>query len=779
MDEKPPKRCWSCGLENEPGSAFCRFCGVALTPGAATDGGSTSEETARGVGPPAYDVESIRDFADREEPPRYVPPPGSRMIPAPGLRQARRRAKGTAKPLAPLPGLLVVAGLTLASGFLAVVFLQIAAGASIMGLLFGGYGGLGIAGIITLLLAIGVIFFIPFFLGALIDGLGWLLGASISLVILFLIVPWVFYEPFGHAYMWVSNKLDTPLWCLIALVPLCAAAGWFGYRSADRRGWRKIRFSSPNASVAPVLVACIVLATAGMPVTDTVHGNRDRAFSDSEYDFKLVVPKGWEVHTQENPSGSSLEEQAQRSVTARAYHGSRDYPAGVDIHVYSKMPFVGKPLTWYPSGEAVLEELRRRLPTFLATPPEDGTQGGQTSVTWSGTATIGGVKGLGVKVTGRGGTGTEEGILVYRAPFLYYVSYQEDSYGREAQTGVGKDTYRRMLASFRFTGSPGAQLARDQVPPFFKWTVLQQFHRMFLNDVWAMDASHVWVAGSRVEPATFGGGYHSLGGTVQFYDGKDWREVFRTDTPPSANDEYHVADLTAVAACDPQHIWAGGHDGKIYFSDGASWLLQADLGPAVLQNMFALDPAHVWAVGGNETDSWLYFYDGRSWSRQLSVQLPDAKKLGFTDVFALDPAHVWTVSTTGFHFFDGRSWSLQWTDSGATHDVFVQGVAASDVNHVWATSKIGDVYSFDGTAWRKVEQPGAGTSGIWCLAVADRNCVWAAGKPDAVRFFDGRRWSTQEGEDLEFAETASISAADPDLVFMVREQSIYRGVREP
>jgi uncharacterized protein with HEPN domain len=321
----------------------------------------------------------------------------------------------------------------------------------------------------------------------------------------------------------------------------------------------------------------------------------------------------------------------------------------------------------------------------------------------------------------------------------------------------------------------GKETGKREATPEYKWTVLATFDNEFINDIWALDDTHVWAVGS-LATSSDKRSYKSEGGVVNFYNGRKWTEQFKTVT--TAQNEQSLGDLTTVSACDAKHAWAGSQSGTIYFFNGSRWAEQHDFGDEVVVNIFALDRTHVWAVGGNKSKSSIHFFNGDSWSEQTSLQGTDYSS-GFTDVFAVDTGHVWAVAQTGFYFYDGRSWSRQWTDRSGVRDVFVQGVAAADENHVWATSGNGDTYFSDGKSWRKLSQAGQSLSDKWCIAVASANCVWTAGKQNFVSFWDGMKWSIQRGEGFQFTNTGSISAADTEHVYSVKAHSVYAGVIKP
>ncbi len=148
----------------------------------------------------------------------------------------------------------------------------------------------------------------------------------------------------------------------------------------------------------------------------------------------------------------------------------------------------------------------------------------------------------------------------------------------------------------------------------------------------ALDASHVWIAGSR-------------GTRLQSRDGgRRWSGV-----RGSSN-----TDLWSVDLADAEHGWLVGGDaatrtGVIRYTDdgGASWVTQARVPGAVIHKVQALDGQHAWAVGGDPVSGAgiiLHTGDaGQTW--ETSYGGPAAPWL--SDVFFVDAANGWVVGERG------------------------------------------------------------------------------------------------------------------------------------
>ena len=659
------------------------------------------------------------------------------------------------------------------------------------------------AGVLSVLLTVAVI---PFFLGRVFRGYGALLSFTLWMMVLLALLPYLSFDRAGGVYLWTSRVLPARLFLLFVVPLVSVLPAWFGSILARSSPVSPLAFQRPAASLLPVAAVFTAVALLGMPIVDVAKGNMDRTVTVAEYGFRVTVPKGWEEVRYGHIVGDDpIERYAACRLTLGSRKGSGDYPLKVTVLVFDRLPVTGQPASEAASASQALDSCRRSIDYLLASGGDDSIpplEDPPPEHRWSEGASLGDVRGLGLDFQAGADRGASHGVMVYRSPCLYY-AFSENYARRDPRTpgaeGGGEvDTSRasEVLASFEFLGRDDlpeedvteSDRAREARATIFSWSLVRKSYPELPNDIFALDDGNVWIAASRVSNGSWGG-FKSEGGVVLFFDGSSWHEQYFVPTGPAGD----LGDLTAVTACDRSHAWAGGYDGNIHFYDGSSWARQAELEPGFLvQNMFALDPAHVWAVGGTDSQTSIYFFDGTVWVPQLTLEGTSYKE-GFTDVCAADGRHAWAVTKQGFYFFDGESWTLQWKDESGRHDVFVQGVAAADATHVWATSASGEIYFFDGANWEKTGRPGSQPRAWWCLAARGPDALWGAGADDAVLFFDGSAWITQTGltgkapdgkspsgawPRLSLAETATITAT-PSAVYLANRSGIFRGTPIP
>ena len=216
--------------------------------------------------------------------------------------------------------------------------------------------------------------------------------------------------------------------------------------------------------------------------------------------------------------------------------------------------------------------------------------------------------------------------------------------------------------------------------------------------------------------------------------------------------------LNGVSALDSTHVWAvGGNNSNadVDFFNGTTWTLtQLTPNTGALNGVFALDTTHVWAVGnaatGNKLSIW--FWNGSSWTNQTSGISSSSNLMG---VWAADSTHAWAVGTNGtIYFFNGTTWASQ--ASSITQDL--EAVYGTDASHVWAVgmhdgsgaTKHEKIDFFNGTSWSDAGLVGTvDFAGVWA---ADSSHVWAVGSGGNMRFFNGTSWSADAvlgaGQDL-------------------------------
>ena len=261
--------------------------------------------------------------------------------------------------------------------------------------------------------------------------------------------------------------------------------------------------------------------------------------------------------------------------------------------------------------------------------------------------------------------------------------------------------------------------------------------------------------------------------------------------------------LTDVTTTDGGHTWITSGDGQIYFWDGVTFSKQFDTTGLYgmpgdsdsLSAVAATDGDHAWAVGtflANSTDyqttqGVVYTFDGKSW--RLLVALGPQTQLGA--VAAADPTHVWAASKSGeIFFYNGSTWALQ-----TNTQVPITRLCAVDKDHAWAVSSATDkvsgrVFSFQNGKWGQSME--ANMVSFLDISATDASHVWAVGSDDAASSttssassqsptqlkamwrYDGTQWKNVSGPRGSVMVPA-VAVVGPEAVWMCTTDSIYYG----
>ncbi|HEV2372391.1 MAG TPA: hypothetical protein VGS19_09485 [Streptosporangiaceae bacterium] len=209
-----------------------------------------------------------------------------------------------------------------------------------------------------------------------------------------------------------------------------------------------------------------------------------------------------------------------------------------------------------------------------------------------------------------------------------------------------------------------------------------------------------------------------------------------------------------------------------------------------LTGIAVLGTGNAWAVGhyfgaGGRVRTMIEHWDGRRW-RQVASRNPAADD-SLTAVAAVSPADVWAVGSmsSGAPFsdrplvehWDGSAWRVVPAPGAGT----LIGLATAAADDVWAVGSTVDgnkpvrtlAERWDGTRWRVVGSPNTGPYGNRLVAVsaASPSSVWAVGTADTkagtgslAEHWDGTRWSVvpipQIGLDDTLNAIASAGARD-------------------
>jgi len=240
----------------------------------------------------------------------------------------------------------------------------------------------------------------------------------------------------------------------------------------------------------------------------------------------------------------------------------------------------------------------------------------------------------------------------------------------------------------------------------------QQFSLKGASEISLIGPGEIWVLGDEA--------------AARLRDGTWWSFTFEWGNMGLLSD----ADISAG---DAEHVRALYH-GALWLFDGHSWQQEYPVADtnAKFQALFALDKNNAWV--STEQEAFLH-YDGASW--QPADSAPPLRM--FT---ASDPSSIWGISNTSIVHFDGQAWSESFTDPG--NNYLWTDIYAADANHVWVTSKWGQILFFDGNAWttqfsgdaEPATIDGSAPDNVWVLCYGNPR-----GTP--VLHYNGTSWSQE------------------------------------
>ncbi len=208
-----------------------------------------------------------------------------------------------------------------------------------------------------------------------------------------------------------------------------------------------------------------------------------------------------------------------------------------------------------------------------------------------------------------------------------------------------------------------------------------------LNDIYALDAAHVWAVGDRA---------------VLFYNGVSWERI-----------PYQLrqgGNIQAIYAADADTVWAVATDGCILFLNEEG-LLTCDREideqgfpthwtetETALYDIHGTGPNDIWAAGRELILHW----DGETWT--TVSELPSKVNA----IWAVAPRAFWAAGEMGLLYHDDTNFS-----STMTSTVF-NDIVGLPSGELWAVGDGGAVARYDGETWQTVEPPRAD---IDCVAV--------------------------------------------------------------
>jgi hypothetical protein len=284
-------------------------------------------------------------------------------------------------------------------------------------------------------------------------------------------------------------------------------------------------------------------------------------------------------------------------------------------------------------------------------------------------------------------------------------------------------------------------------PPNDTNTVLNSVSGTSAFDVWAVGTTHDGTFPSRT--------------LILHWDGVRWSIV------PSPSPDTQLNSLHAVVALSASDAWAVGYRNGTHSEtpletltlrwNGATWSHVPSPNVAGGANqLFAIDAisaSDIFSVGYVGGAGLILRWNGTAWSASSAPVRSGLSSETWTGVVALASNNVWAVGR-GRGFFSNRAgntvrrWNgTYWADKmcnalspsnpppdyeGGGPDSYINGVAASAANDVWAVGVSGSgpmIRHFDGVGWTSVIHPRAypNSDGLWAVTALPSGIAWAVG----------------------------------------------------
>jgi hypothetical protein len=254
---------------------------------------------------------------------------------------------------------------------------------------------------------------------------------------------------------------------------------------------------------------------------------------------------------------------------------------------------------------------------------------------------------------------------------------------------------------------------------------------------------------------------------TEHWDGTSWT-VVPSPNPPTAGSFTELTAVTAIAADD---VWAAGWfenaaqdttDALFEHWDGTAWTIvpggATSARFAFLWGISASSANDIWAVGTDQTTAtyrtFVEHWDGTRWTvvptpnAGGSNELAAVTALADDDAWLVGSSHTETSAQTLTEHWDGASWTVVPSPNQGAGQNHLYGTTSLRGDDVWAVGSFADprtgfqrtlTEQWDGSAWRIVPSPNAGTSvTLFAADTVGASTVWVAGtaiQPPQLRTF--------------------------------------------
>lgn len=214
-----------------------------------------------------------------------------------------------------------------------------------------------------------------------------------------------------------------------------------------------------------------------------------------------------------------------------------------------------------------------------------------------------------------------------------------------------------------------------------------------------------------------------------FIHDDDWQVNWQNPLPQGNT-------LNAIASISNQQMIAVGDKGTIIHWNGTNSLIQNQLPPENLHDIFVVSSSEIYVVGDNAT---FLSYDGMNWHRELQFS----------------PFHIYCIWGPGSEhlFAAGEQASIFMRENEMWHPIYhsdenkhtfydIWGASKEKVFFVGRDSSQGMIYEWDGATVTSMSIPECKT--LYCVWGTDENNVYAAGDGRVILHYNGSQWQVMQ-----------------------------------
>lgn len=214
------------------------------------------------------------------------------------------------------------------------------------------------------LVALVVLAVIPFFLGMLLDRQGWVMGFCLSILWLFVGIPFLLYGQAHDRYLWLDGSgLQGPYMWIVVGIPLFTLVSQLGCWTMRRFKRSVMNVEKPLLLVVSLVAITLAVSAISIPAMGYIRGSGGQTLSFPEYGFEVKVPRGWRGVDSEIVRGYNYIPPSEEPDTAlHKVHLSYTIDNPWDnvsawIYPMKEMPYTHKPVSDFDSAEEAYESL--------------------------------------------------------------------------------------------------------------------------------------------------------------------------------------------------------------------------------------------------------------------------------------------------------------------------------------------------------------------------------------------------------------------------------------